>query len=228
MKNLQWKYLFSASIFLLTLQPPQTAALIEDVLDVLRLTKEIVSSIAGTWQFVEQTPLKNEIDLPFMKRKEQKILLKMTEVSRQIELTETYLTNAAAWTIDSINAFMRSNTKLELMLHELADLCNRIAAQARMLRSYTDHQDEVERVTLETAAQWIVSPNIGAVQGLLNRIHLLVTGTNDLKYFGKTSILQLLNEELQVGLKTTHKILTFVSELVHRCTKQRKGKPSIL
>lgn len=191
-------FIVTIFFFLISHQTAPADALIEDVLDVLRLTKEIVSSIAGTWQFVEQTPLKNEIDLPFMKRKEQKILLKMTEVSRQIELTETYLINTASWTIDSINAYAGRNTKLELMLHELSDLMNRIASQAKMLRYYLDHQDEVEKVTLETTAKWIISPNIGAVQGLLNRIHLLVTGTNDLKYFGKASILELLNEELKV------------------------------
>lgn len=199
MKLLQMQYAFGAIFFLLSLHTPPTNALIEDALDVLRLTKEVVSSIASTWQIVEQTPLKNEIDLPFMKRKEQKILLKMTEVSRQIELTESYLINTAAWTIDSISAHMGRNTKLELMLHELGDLMNRIAAQAKMLRSYLDHQDELEPVTLETTAKWIISPNIGAVQGVLNRIHLLVTGSDDLRYFGKINVLELLSEELKVS-----------------------------
>lgn len=176
-----------------------TLGLIEDVIDVLHLTKEIIGAISGAWRLVDQAPLTNDIDLPFLKRKEQKILNKMSEVSQQIELTETQLINAASWSIDTITLHTKRNTKLELMLHELVDLMNRIAAQSKMLRYYTEHQDELEQSTLETTAQWIVSPNIGAVQGLLNRINLLVAGSPDLQYFGKISVIDALADELQVS-----------------------------
>lgn len=197
MRYLNVNYLYSTLIVILLITP-QCFAVIEDVLDVLRLTREVISSIAGTWNLVEQTPLTNEIDLPFLKRKEKKILLKITEVQRQIDLTENQMKNTASWTIESIREYMKSNTKLDLAVHELMDLMNRIAAQSRMLRHYTEHREELEQITLETTATWIVSPNIGAVQGILNRIHLLVTGSSDLKYFGKNSLLEMLVDELQV------------------------------
>lgn len=198
MRELQLTHIINC-IMLLILTAPATFGLIEDVIDVLRLSKEVVSSIASTWNLVEQAPLTNDIDLPFLKRKEKKILNKITEVSRQIELTETQLINSATWTIDSVNAYTKRNTKLELVLHELADLMNRISAQSKMLKYYIEHQDELEQSTLETTAKWIISPNIGAVQGLLNRIHLLVAGSSDLQYLGKSSVLQMLSDELQVS-----------------------------
>lgn len=196
MRQLNPNYVITGMLFILSL--PYSNAVIEDVLDVLRLTKEIISSIAGTWSFVEQTPLKNEIDLPFMKRKEQKILLKITEVSRQIQLSENHIKNGASYTIDSIKEYMQNNNKLDLALHELMDLMNRIGAQAKMFHYYTVHRDEIEQSTWQTTAEWIISPNIGAVQGILNRIHLLVTGSSDLKYFGKNSLLEMLQAQLEV------------------------------
>lgn len=198
MRQLNLNYILNCGLVLL-LTAPTALGLIEDVIDVLRLTKEIISSVASTWNLVDQAPLTNDIDLPFLKRKEKKILNKITEVSRQIELTETQLISSASWSIDSINAYTKRNTKLELVLHELVDLMNRIAAQARMLKYYTEHQDEVEQSTLETTAKWIISPNIGAVQGLLNRIHLLVVGSSDLQYFGKINVIEMLSDEFQVG-----------------------------
>uniref|UniRef100_A0A336MDK9 CSON015015 protein n=1 Tax=Culicoides sonorensis TaxID=179676 RepID=A0A336MDK9_CULSO len=209
MRYFNTNYIISI-LFISLLTLPHCYAVIEDVLDVLRLSKEIVSSIAGTWNLVEQTPLTNDIDLPFLKRKEKKILLKITEVQRRIDLTENQMKNTASWTIESIKEHMKDNTKLDLAIHELMDLMNRISAQSKMLRHYTEHRDELEQVTLETTATWIVSPNIGAVQGILNRIHLLVSGSSDLKYFGKNSLLEMLVEQLELKLQQLVMVCLFV------------------
>lgn len=63
-------------------------ALVEDVIDVLHLAREVVKTIGGTWELVDQTGLGNQIDLPFLKRKEQKIILRMAELSGDIRSTE--------------------------------------------------------------------------------------------------------------------------------------------
>lgn len=63
-------------------------ALVEDVVDILHLAREVVKTISGTWELVDQTGLGNQIDLPFLKRKEQKIILRMAELSGDIRNTE--------------------------------------------------------------------------------------------------------------------------------------------
>ena len=63
-------------------------ALVEDVIDILHLSREVVKTISGTWELVDQTGLGNDIDLPFLKRKEQKIILRMAELSGDIRNTE--------------------------------------------------------------------------------------------------------------------------------------------
>lgn len=77
------------AILSLTLYPSNKVdAVLEDVIDILALTKEVVTAVAGTWKIVEQTQIGNDIDLPFLKRKEQKIIMRMAELSNEIKNTE--------------------------------------------------------------------------------------------------------------------------------------------
>lgn len=71
----------------------QVSAVIEDILDVLALTKEVIKAVAGTWEIVEQTKLGADIELPFLKRKEQKIIMRMVELSNEIRNTEMMVTS---------------------------------------------------------------------------------------------------------------------------------------
>lgn len=66
----------------------QTVALIDDVVEVLKLGKDIASTLLETWNLVEQTNLGGGVELPFRKEKQKKILNKMNEVSRKINSFE--------------------------------------------------------------------------------------------------------------------------------------------
>lgn len=62
--------------------------LVEDVIDVLYLSREVIKTISSTWELADQVGVTNEIDLPFMKRKEKKILNRMAELAAEIRNTE--------------------------------------------------------------------------------------------------------------------------------------------
>lgn len=64
-------------------------AIVEDILDVIKLGKEVTSSLLETWEIIEQTHKGNEVDIPFYKIKEKKILSRMSELSRQIDVVES-------------------------------------------------------------------------------------------------------------------------------------------
>lgn len=74
---------------LLLLSAGPTSALIEDILDVIKLSKEVTSSLLETWEIIEQTHAVNEVDIPFYKVKEKKILSRMAELTRQIDYVES-------------------------------------------------------------------------------------------------------------------------------------------
>lgn len=67
----------------------RTEALVEDILDVIKLSKEVTTSLLETWDIIEQTHAVNEVDIPFYKAKEKKILTRMSELSRKIDYVES-------------------------------------------------------------------------------------------------------------------------------------------
>lgn len=106
--------------------------------------------------------------------------------------------NIASWTIESVTNFVGSNTKLELQLHDLDDLLNRIKTQDEKMQSYLSNYQHLERFTLEGFAHWITAQDTMSVQGLLDRIHLLVTGSTHLDNIGNVGVLQLLARSMEV------------------------------
>lgn len=103
------------------------------------------------------------------------------------------------WTIDKINENMITNTQLQLQLHALSQLNNRIFSQQNLMRVYAQHEHELERNTLFTYAEMTVSPSDNAIQGLLAQIHLLIAGTDELRSVGSSGLLELIAENLKVN-----------------------------
>lgn len=106
--------------------------------------------------------------------------------------------NLASWTVESIRDFVQADTKLELHFHELADLMNRIRSQSKVMRTFIKHYDDLERSTLEDFANRATAQDSMSVPGLLDRIHLLATGSDDLENFGNVGIFQLLAKNMEV------------------------------
>jgi hypothetical protein len=63
-------------------------ALVEDVIDILYLGREVIKTISSTWELADQVGVTNEIDLPFMQRKEKKIFSRMAELTQEFRNAE--------------------------------------------------------------------------------------------------------------------------------------------
>lgn len=64
-------------------------AIIEDVIDIIKLGKEVTEGVLETWELVDQTHLiSGGVDYPFFKKQQKKILNRMNELSRQIDYAE--------------------------------------------------------------------------------------------------------------------------------------------
>lgn len=63
-------------------------ALVEDVIDVLYLGREVIKTISSTWELADQVGVTSEIDLPFMQRKEKKIFSRMAELAQEFRNAE--------------------------------------------------------------------------------------------------------------------------------------------
>lgn len=66
----------------------QTEALLDDVIEVVKLGKDVVSTLLETWKLVDQTSVDGGVEFPFPKSKQRKILNNINEVSREIKLFE--------------------------------------------------------------------------------------------------------------------------------------------
>lgn len=83
-------------LLLLCFQSPnikQVSALVEDVIDILYLGREVIKTISSTWELADQVGVTNEIDLPFMQRKEKKIFSRLAELTQEFRNVEMMVTD---------------------------------------------------------------------------------------------------------------------------------------
>lgn len=171
-------------------------ALVDEVIDVLKLGKEVGEEVLNSWDVLgKQFNASGGVDLPVVRRREREILARLAVVSRLIEKLELSVQNVGA--VTSILAKKGNKpTRLELRLHDMSDLLNRVAWSNRNMREYVGLQEELERSTLQDFAEWCVSHDPGAVPGLLERVHALVVPPH--KNLLGRGLLQLLIYDLQV------------------------------
>lgn len=75
-------------ILFLFATPPPAAAVIEDVLDVIHVVKEVTVGILKAWDIIQQSPIAQNIEFPLMREKQRKVLQRLKDMSRQIDQTE--------------------------------------------------------------------------------------------------------------------------------------------
>lgn len=73
---------------LLISAPTTSTALIEDALDVFHVVKEVTTAVLKAWDIVQTSPLGSNINFPLMREKQRKVLSRLKEVSKRIQLTE--------------------------------------------------------------------------------------------------------------------------------------------
>lgn len=81
--------LFLLFVIIFTTQKYIATAIIEDVIDIIKLGKDVTEGVLETWELVDQTHLiSGGVDYPFYKKQQKKILNRMNELSRQIDNAE--------------------------------------------------------------------------------------------------------------------------------------------
>ncbi|KAH8332070.1 hypothetical protein KR067_011727, partial [Drosophila pandora] len=172
--------LLMTSIMLLVChQPTPTSALIEDVLDIIHVVKEVTSGVLKAWDIVQSSPLAANIDFPLMREKQKKVLQRLKEVSRQIDQTEEQHAEYVAMAIDSVTSYMHNNAAIMAKMNDIADTINRISSRYQQMQKYEAYKDKLEMSTLITFAEWTVSPNAHSVHHLMDRLHIILFGTED-------------------------------------------------
>lgn len=173
-----------------------THALIDDVLDVIKLSKEIGEEVLSSWDIIGK-PFNSSagVELPIIRRRERQVLARLSVVTRAIDRLELEVQKAGA-----VALYLAKNggrgTRLELKLHEMSDLLARVAAADRRMREYVSLQEELERSTLQDFAEWCVAHEPSALPGLMERVHALLAPPHN--YLLGRGLLTMLIEGLKV------------------------------
>lgn len=171
-------------------------ALVDEVIDVIKLGKEVGEEVLNSWDVLGKPfNASGGVELPVVRRREREILARLAMVSRSIEKLEISVQKVGAIAL-VLARKGNKQTRLELRLHEMSDLLNRVSWSNRQMREYVGLQEELERSTLQDFAEWCVSHDPGALPGLLERVHALVVPPH--KNLLGRGILQLLMDDLQV------------------------------
>ncbi|TDG40588.1 hypothetical protein AWZ03_012985 [Drosophila navojoa] len=171
--------LWLSLLLLLGGQPTPTEAVIEDVLDIIHIVKEVTTGVLKAWDIVQSSPLAANIEFPLMREKQRKVLQRLKEVSRQIDETEAQHSQYVALAIESVNNFISRNVPLMAKMNEISDTMNRISSRYQQMQNYETHKDKLEMSTLITFAEWTVSPNAHSVHHLMDRLHLTLLGNGN-------------------------------------------------
>lgn len=81
------KFLSVLVVFLVISNAVNTNAVVDDVIEVLKLGKDVTVSLLEAWDFIEQTQGQDSeggVEIPFRKTKQKKILNRIAQVSREI------------------------------------------------------------------------------------------------------------------------------------------------
>lgn len=108
-------------------------------------------------------------------------------------------------TVQGLEFYIRSNTKLELVIHEMIDLVSRIENIHDRYEEYVEHYDSIERSTLESFARGVVDDGALSVKGMLPRIQSLVSGPsgNEFRVLGNRGLLELIANDMKVSFESS-------------------------
>ncbi|CAG9125820.1 unnamed protein product [Plutella xylostella] len=184
-------------------------AFIDDALDVIKLGKEIGEEVLMSWDVIGKPfNATGGVELPLVRRRERQVLARLAGVSRAIERLELAMDKSDAVAMLMAQSGGRG-ARLELRLTELADLLARVDGSEKQMRKYVQLQGQLERSTLEQFAAWCVSPDRGALPGLLERAHALLVPPH--QHLLGRSLLQLVLDDLQISERLTYPMETLLS-----------------
>lgn len=109
--------------------------------------------------------------------------------------------------MQGLEFYVRSNTKLELVIHEMIDLVSRIENVHSQYEEYVAYYDGIQRDTLENFAKGIIEDSSFSVKGMLPRIQSLVGGPsgNEFRVLGNRGLLELIANDMKASISYSSK-----------------------
>lgn len=190
---------FAIAIVLLTAQcRPASAFVIGEVLDIIKVAKDVVIGIAKAWSIIDEHTDFSEIPLPLVDKTERRLFYKMENIAEKLDKLSLHMEAIGTQTISTMLHNLPERVRLELRLNDLLDYITRLDVTYRHMQQYVTYQDEIERITLEDFAKSIVSHDAGSARNLVERIHAFIVPSG--KGIVNTGLLKMLGKTLEVRM----------------------------
>ncbi|XP_067003100.1 uncharacterized protein orion [Anabrus simplex] len=161
---------------------------VEDVVDVLKLGKEVITGLFRTWKLVDELKSREQPDPSFLNKGENHVLTQIAQTGEAISRVEEQIHSSTAATISSVLRDIPGQLRTEILMHELEGCISHLNRAHAQLQKYVRHgydnetqQWHLERHTLEDLATAVVSHNSHSVRQKLERIQELITGEQNLR-----------------------------------------------
>lgn len=175
---------------------PSDAIIVSEVLDIIKVAKDVIIGVAKAWSIIDEHTDFSEIPLPLVDKTERRLFHKMENIADKLDKLSIHMEAIGTQTISTMLHNLPERVRLELRLNDLLDYMTRLDVTYRHMQQYVTYQDEIERITLEDFAKSIVSHDAGSARNLVERIHAFIVPSG--KGIANTGLLKMLGKTLEV------------------------------
>lgn len=174
---------------------------LNDVIDVLRLGRQVVMQAMESWEMVLPAHAGDKLpgeDLVLVKVIERELLKQMDQISKQIGKYQERMENKADEILTQLLLQLPLQRRLDNSLRELDRYVGQVQGLYKLFEMYADNPDKYEKYTILQFAKTCVSPRLGELPDVLESIHRLMVPSKERVYNG--SILVLLANQMAVSI----------------------------
>lgn len=114
------------AVVLMAVQCPSThGVLIGEVLDIIKVAKDVVIGIAKAWSIIDEHTDFSEIPLPLVDKTERRLFHKMENIADKLDKLSVHMEAIGTQTISTMLHNLPERVRLELRLNDLLDYITR-------------------------------------------------------------------------------------------------------
>ncbi|XP_018572018.1 uncharacterized protein LOC108911535 isoform X1 [Anoplophora glabripennis] len=195
MRKYQQSVLFTILVCMGSFVDESSAVGLNEVLDIIKLAKDVVVAIAKAWNIVDQHVDFSEIPIPLLDKTEAKLFGKIGVISAKLDKLGSRVDEVGTSTIAMVLHTLPDRVRLELRLNDLLNYITKMDVNYRSFQNYVKDQNELERLTLEDFAKHVVSHDSNSINNLIERIHAFIAPSS--RGITNTGLITLLLKSLE-------------------------------
>ncbi|XP_060523218.1 uncharacterized protein LOC132700114 [Cylas formicarius] len=145
-----------------------------EVLDIIKIAKDVGIALAKAWDIVDQHVDFSEVPIPIFDRTETKLFGRIGKINRKLDELAFKVDNSGSHSLNTLMHNLPERVRLELRLNDLLDYLTRVDTNFKRMENYAQHQKDFEKITLEDFAKSVVSHDASSIVNLVERIHAFV------------------------------------------------------